>query len=358
LAASIAAVAGGPPCKAPATPEPHPLCIPAGIAALRLLSQRREDFAVGVTALLLHHSGAICHDPQAAATAAAALCWGLRCLESILGRAATFALQPTYTGLALQCASAICLQLEGQLASSQCGAEGWPTSGAQVEAQLGRSAGALALVAACSSTLVAVVRHRAPALLRCAHLLTRAVQQLLLVLLAADRAARRALEVAEALAALPPAEVQGLRARHGSAAEAAELALGRLLEAVASQRLALSKYCMHVVADYVTHAACCLLPTSSPLAASPAQLPPGAAVSLLPCDDPDAGYGLVEAGACPAARSRVLRRAVFAVFGGVREADLQHLHVAMGRAHGQARRAALKQLQKDYDKEFKFSGKV
>jgi hypothetical protein len=319
--------AGPEPGAAPLTPA----CsfARAGIASLRMLSQRREEYAGGVAALLVHHSGAISQGPHAAATAAA-LCWGLRCLESILGRAATFALPPAYTGMALQCASAICLRLEERLPFAQ----GEP----------GASERALALVAACSGMLVAAVRHRAPALLRCAHLLTRAVQQLLLVLLAADRAARQ--------------RGQAPGAGHGGAVEAAELALARLLEAAASHKQALSKYCMHMVADYVTYAACNLLPASSPLAASPAQLPPAAAVSLQPWDGPAGGHGLVQAGACPAARSGVLRRAMYAVFGGVRDADLQHLHVSLGRAHGQARRGALKQLQKDYERLFKFTGKV
>jgi hypothetical protein len=213
-------------------------------------------------------------------------------------------------------------------------------------------------VAGSSSLLAAVVRHRAPALLRCAHLLTRAVQQLLLVLLAADRAAHKA------LASLPSGqERDACTQRHAAAVAAAELALGRLLEAAASHKQALSKYCMHMAADYVTFAACNLLPSSSPLAAAHAQLPAAAAAVLQPLDgfsysQGGEGYSLVEAGPCPAAASGVLRRAVYAVFDCVREADLQHLHVALGRAHGQARRAALKQLQKDYEKQYKFTGKV
>ena len=62
--------------------------------------------------------------------------------------------------------------------------------------------------------------------------------------------------------------------------------------------------------------------------------------------------------ALPTPAVAALQQGAFHLLGCLSPAELQHLHVALGPGLGGARRAALAALRADYDKGFKYEGKV
>lgn len=62
--------------------------------------------------------------------------------------------------------------------------------------------------------------------------------------------------------------------------------------------------------------------------------------------------------ALPSGPRSVLQLGAFHLISCLSPGELQHLHAALGEGAGSARRSALSQLKKDYERAFKYSGKV
>lgn len=62
--------------------------------------------------------------------------------------------------------------------------------------------------------------------------------------------------------------------------------------------------------------------------------------------------------ALPSAAATALQQGVFHLLACLSAGELQHLHVALGPGVGGARRTALAALRSDYEKSFKYEGKV
>ena len=110
-----------------------------------------------------------------------------------------------------------------------------------------------------------------------------------------------------------------------------------------------SKYCVVMLADYLTCVAA--LSTEASNAAGGAR-------------DPSSGgdgYGIgiaATAAALPGLAAAALQRGAFSLLSCLGPAELQHLHTALGVGMAGARRAALASLRAQFDKSFKFEGKV
>jgi hypothetical protein len=111
-----------------------------------------------------------------------------------------------------------------------------------------------------------------------------------------------------------------------------------------------SKYCVVMLADYLTCVAA--LSTEASNAAGGAKDP---------SSDGD-GYGIgiaaAAAAALPGLAAAALQRGAFSLLSCLGPAELQHLHTALGVGMAGARRAALASLRAQFDKSFKFEGKV
>lgn len=62
--------------------------------------------------------------------------------------------------------------------------------------------------------------------------------------------------------------------------------------------------------------------------------------------------------ALPSGPRSALQLGAFHLISCLSPGELQHLHAALGEGAGSARRSALSQLKKDYERAFKYSGKV
>lgn len=173
------------------------------------------------------------------------------------------------------------------------------------------------LFSACCGLLNALVRHRLRPLQRCMVHLIRSCTYL--------------------LAGLLVLEAQGSGAGGGTEEErdlatqcATELA--RVYESVGAQKASLGKYCAHLLADYVTYAA------------TPFQL---------------AGRGQeLQTLAFRPAVARALRQGGYYLFHGCSPQELQQVHVSLGSGFNGSRRVALADLKADYERVFKYTGKV
>ena len=136
--------------------------------------------------------------------------------------------------------------------------------------------------------------------------------------------------------------------------------LCRVYEAVAGlDKRRASKYCLAMLADYLTTAA----------VATAAAEPTGRHSTTTTHGDSSSSSsssGAGDDGTVPArlrsggtaAAAATLRRGAFCLLSCLGPAELQHLHTVLGPGLGEARRAALAALRVDYDKAFKFEGKV
>lgn len=338
--------------QAAALPAPAPAALRAGALlqallvaleaaggrrALRLIGRFGEQLTERLTAALfvlsapsvaaapLHGSGG----QQARALAA----WALRCLESIAARPTSFALPPA--------AVAAMMTATGAIAGRATAGRGATAALLEVA---GPQAGGPAFAAACS-LLAALLRHRAEALTRCMAPLIVAQRRLLLLLLRWD------VDVASGGGA-------GRRRAGGAAASsalvAAAAALSRIYEAAGEQAAAApGPYCLHLLGDYVVHAAA----PRQPAAYTAALL-----AALADGGDDGSGAAVAAGGAVAPA----LRRGAYCLIAALTPAQLQHLHGALGGSSssgggsgsGGARRAALAELKRDYEKHHKYSGKI
>lgn len=318
----------------------------------------------------------------AAAAHEAALCTALRCLGSILGRPKTFQLAPTHVTAAL---AAVLTLADGPLAPRPQGHGQGQGQGQPMY---------YGLHAASSGLTAVVVRHHTAAAGHCMALVVDVARALLLAAAAAAAQLRRAQrrqgapQVEQAGGGGLSTVASALSSVHVHAQEEglvrAAAGLARLYDAVADEASTLGRqYGIHLLADYVIHAAT-PLPSTAPLAAAAADeaADPWGGAGHLPLGElPAAGHdgddgALVSAAAgagangggggpptlLPAEGHRALRLAAYRLLGCLGPAQLQHLHMALGvgATAGQvaARRGALAQLRKGYESEYKYSGKV
>lgn len=134
----------------------------------------------------------------------------------------------------------------------------------------------------------------------------------------------------------------------------------RMYEAVGAdkqQYAAVRKYCMHMVADHVTHVAVALPPALQDedlLLLAPAQ---GQGAGQVVGGSGGAGGG-ARTGVLPPGAAGALRRGTFWLLGPLGPGEWQHLHMALAPGFGGARRGALQALRKEWESGFKFTGKV
>ncbi|KAG1671557.1 hypothetical protein FOA52_011279 [Chlamydomonas sp. UWO 241] len=179
-----------------------------------------------------------------------------------------------------------------------------------------------------SSLLACLLRHRSAGLQRCMPLVVAGSRAMLHGFVAAAR------------------HTQGSSGRDSDdyvLHAAAELA--RVYEAAASGGTrVVAKYAMHMLGDYVC-AAAAVVPLWALEDAS------GVAPSGMAADEEP--VAVLTPGA-----SAALRQGAYYLMAVLGPAELQHLHVALGTSMGGARRAALATLMAEYEKAFKFEGKV
>jgi len=275
-----------------------------------------------VTAVLHPSSGG--GDCSAAAGAGlAALAWALRCLESIVGREGSFQLHTTAVASVLQAVAEV---LHAPAAASAAPPPAVRAAGGGMGG--GGDEGAVAAVSAACSLLVSLLRHRG-----------RELRRLMAPVVASCRGLLHLIAAWLQRPALGAHWVGGGEdARGGGVVRCAEQ-LGRMYQAVADQQLLLGRYCHLLLADYVVAAALAAHSDASLTSAAPQSNGGGAAAK--------------------AEVARALRGGAHALFGVVAPAELQHVHAVVGQGlMGPARRAALAELKRSHDREFKYKGKT
>ena len=112
-----------------------------------------------------------------------------------------------------------------------------------------------------------------------------------------------------------------------------------------------SKYCVALVADYLT----CIAISISAEDGGAAERP----FSVIRIGLGGDGAGVAAAAvALPVPAAAALQRGVFSLVSCLEPSELQHLHTVLGQGQAGARRAALATLRAQYEKSFKFEGKV
>ena len=125
----------------------------------------------------------------------------------------------------------------------------------------------------------------------------------------------------------------------------------RLYETIATlDKRRVSKYCVALVADYLTFMA-----TSISGEDGSSERP----FSVIRRGMGGDGAGVAAAAvALPVPAAAALQRGVFSLVSCLEPPELQHLHTVLGQGQAGARRAALANLRTQYEKSFKFEGKV
>ncbi|GLI71384.1 hypothetical protein VaNZ11_016577, partial [Volvox africanus] len=337
----------------------------------------------------------------------AVLCSTLRCLQSIAAREVTFQLTPpALTGLmsaVISLASCPLLMPTPLLTTATTAPAAAPAASAAVCAVARQTDGGGAggntgqdlyyMHAACSGLIAALVRHHEGVVRHCAALVVISCRELLLRLTAWAselRTAQRQLQLRSSVG-LPSVEVEAAAAAALAVAddglERCAEALARVYEAVSEHPKTLGKYAPHIIADYIIHAA-----TPLPSMALILHVNDGGdawggdAVTASGADDGRGGGGSsddpayyalasgggssiiagVDAMLLPRSAHEALRHGVYNLMGCLEPQQLQHLHMALGVAGGEAagagrgatRRAALAQLRKDYETLHRYTGKV
>jgi len=124
------------------------------------------------------------------------------------------------------------------------------------------------------------------------------------------------------------------------------------LAADAQEHGATKRYCVHLLADYITLVDVALPSQQASGTSAATTAVTGAAGA--PAPPPTAGDEACAAGSS----TEPLRRGVLHLVGCLGPAELQHLHVTLAPGFGGARRSALHKLRKAWEKEVKFAGKV
>ncbi|MEW5308130.1 MAG: hypothetical protein WDW38_000110 [Sanguina aurantia] len=290
------------------------------------------------------------------ATLEAAQCCLLRCCESVCGRAVTFVLSPLQVSCMLH---GVVLLWQGYAHESAVGGDGHTLG-------RGRLHCSTALFTSSCSLLVSLLRHHPDSLKRCMAPLLAACRHLLLAIChwgtdpaswqtptfssmthnssngaQPDEAGHVSGHQAQAtpvggmvdscqghVAGLGPAEEGGGRAGPSSSAAAMSALcrgaadLGRVYEAVAEHRASTSKYCIHLLADYLAIAVV-------PLASVTPGMTAGLDASGVDMDELSARPAL------PSAPRAALQLGAFHLIACLSPGELQHLHAALGEGGGQ-----------------------
>lgn len=117
--------------------------------------------------------------------------------------------------------------------------------------------------------------------------------------------------------------------------------LAQLYTSLAADKAGLGKYCVHLLADYITLAAA---PPLTPAPVSEGSFNGSSNNDVLKCMEPLSGL--------PAA---ALRQGALALYGACSPAEVQHIHAVLA---GGMQRAALADLRRDYESDYRYTGKV
>eukprot|EP00887_Chlorella_sp_A99_P007879 scaffold20.g7879.t1 len=290
---------------------------------------------------------AAAEEPGAAPLAeVATLCTALRACESLVAQPKAFQLTPhACTSVML---SIVAVWSGYALAP--------PTAGREPRLpgfryRLAAADGAALFCGSCH-LLTALLRHRAKELQRSLPTLLQAAQALLRFLVAT--------EVSAALRGLLPEAARRSAAALDAPAWRVECAegLAGVMAEVAALKASTSRYCPHLLADYLTLVASPLSPKSKHLlgfvglpAPGPAGAAAAAAEARLREEAALAGEPL-----CPASAG-ALRQGAYALYGACSAAEVQYLYASLGGKGAGAWRAALAQLKADFEKHHKYTGK-
>ncbi|KAL4451904.1 hypothetical protein ABPG75_007566 [Micractinium tetrahymenae] len=321
-----------------------------------------------------------CSAAAAAPTQAevAALCTALRVLESLSARPKLFPLPAAATCSILSSVAAVwTAYAEGQQQAARLGSSAAAAPLPGFRYRLDASSGAGLFAGSCH-LLMALLRHRQQDLRRCLPLLLQALRALLRFLAAAELSARLQLRVL-APAGVPAAcSVQQWQQEQRWRLKCAELLAGVLAELAGLKDVGVGRYCPQLLADYLLLAAAppsgrskALLHFSSPAATlaarrashsdsggshgSDAAAAAGAAAAAAAEMDALAGEPLSPAVAA------ALRRGAFALYGACSASEIQFLYASLGSGGAGAAaswRGALAALKADFEKHYKYTGKV
>ncbi|KAL0022263.1 hypothetical protein WJX77_011953 [Trebouxia sp. C0004] len=239
---------------------------------------------------------------------AAAVATAHRCLESVLARESVFILPPSQVAQALFSPAVI---FAAALANSSGRAVWGLTEGAGV-------------FVGCCSLVMAGLRHRAGTVRRCMALVGASTRALLKMLMHWYQVTLRELS-REGLLVVCASE------------------LAQLYTTIGADKAGLGKYCVHLLADYITSAA------APPLHATSSQ---SAAKPMAVMQQADA----MEALAGPAATA--LRQGAFALYGACSPAEVQHIHANLSGVWSGVQRVALADLRREYEANYRYTGKV
>jgi hypothetical protein len=328
----------------------------------------------------------------------AAVSWALRCLESMVGREATFHLPSTVTAAIMAAVTSVLQQLLQLVNTNNSGTDAVPgyLQWQRQQEQLVSADAVSAVYCSSCNVLVALLRHRAGHLQRQMHLMNAAGRVLLLLLLAEDRSLRGALmthavskqqgpvclqQGAEGLqqglesskAAPGELDQQPQQQQHSLAGlrQRAQLLvrcgaqLGRVYEALAEHGQQLGRQCHYVITEYVMHVA----------SAAPASLAGLLAAAAAVCEGSSStgvvrtvGVLTTSAAAandqqCMSAVSTevaaAVRRGACLLFGVLRPAEVQAVHQVISQGVlGSVRWEALAGLRAEFEAQHKHSGKV
>jgi len=190
------------------------------------------------------------------------------------------------------------------------------------------------LFSSCCGLLGALLRHHAAESNRCMAIVATSVRDLLRSLLLFPPSAAR-LPPSSALAGAgraekdsvdePSSDGQGLLHAKNCATR-----LSDVLFEIAAHGTPVSKYCVYILADYINAT------VSASTRVVPDSGPPGVYLEIEP----------------------MLRLGAMSLYGISTPQEVQHLHTMLGQAAGGSKRQALEGLRRDYEKTFKYSGKV
>lgn len=260
-------------------------------------------------------------EPRAAATGVAAAT-ALRCLESIAGRSRIIVLTPSDV--------AAILQVPLLLFASH-------GPGRQPFQLLGLHNGAGAFVAA-ARAMTAVLRNHSTVARRCMALATASSQSLLLTWMTWQKSQTQTSENSPAVGVGPSKEECTPQQRRHAPLSSCAAAMAAVWAATA-ENSDLARYCVHLLADYINIV---LLHDHE----RPSEV-------MLQSSQSSPGLALQSAGPFAA-----LRSGAYQLYGACSTGEVQHLYMTVGSKGSGIGRTLLGDLQKDYERYHKYSGKI
>lgn len=291
------------------------------------------------------------HGGAGALEVCATLCTALRSLESLACRPHILALSGCHVGnmvhsVAAAWAACTPLPLPEELPTrSRLAQRDMINPGSFSAASFNRvprpvSQGAAVFTASCS-LLLSILRQRRQELGRCVPLLVQACRALLTWLVGAELAAK-----------LAPGQLGDVPAWRVGCAEA----LARVFIEMGALKASTSRYCPHLLADYIILAASPLTPKARHLLGCGPQEeehPSGLPHPWGPAE----GGPLVGGTLCDESAA-VLRQGACALYDACSASELQYLYACLGQPGGAVWRGALSSLKAHYEQHFRYSGKV